>query len=437
MKVLKISNYRFLIVLMFSFFLVLPGPGISQGAIPDPADVVSGKAELPTIEQLSGGKLKKGDIIDKNNIDLVKEYCSAGTLEAVNQGMKMTVGTNPEPYGACHPSYFEITKKYEGKAILEPDGSVWLEKRGVPWPGGIPFLDPKDGNEVMACVNYAIGVDDYHTDGTLRFVDKNGKVYKRIGNSGLVVWTNTRTNIEPLGSWPGYEDQMYRRIAPLTYPLEVRGQGPFVVRYYNSAEKYDTGFMYFPAFKRTMRISTTNYQDGIGGSDLTHGDARGLSEPFSQWNFKLLRLRYVLIAEFKAPFPYCIDSKPVKELIFDEGQRWPRFGFCVLPMYEVECTPKVKHVYGKKIIYVATAPFAKPLGQAAMMDMYDRQGKLWKIYAPHNGDWSDEWHSAQPWGVFVSDLQSRHTTQFWFNIKYNVGLKANDISFKALLKSSR
>ncbi len=437
MKILKISNYM-LIVLTLSFFLVLPGPGISEGAdLPDIKDIALGNAKLPTIEQLTGGKLKKGDLVDMSNIHLIKNYCSAGTIEAINQGMKMIMGTNPEPFTLAPVSFFEATEKNKGKAIMEPDGSVWLEKRGVPWPGGLPFPDPKTAAEVMASVNYGIGVDDFYTLGTLRFVDKNGKVYKRIGNSGKVVWTNTRTNILPLGTWPGYEKQMYRRIAPLTFPMEVKGQGQFIVRYYNDAEDFDTGYMYFPAFKRTMRISTTTYQDGIGGSDLTHGDARGLAEPFSRWDFKLLGLKIVMMPEYVAPFKYCVNGEPVPELKFDVGERWPRMGWAPVAMYEVEGTPNIKHIYGKKIMYVPATAYAKALGQVSMMDIYDRQGKLWKYYCPHNGDYSEKWRASMPWGVFVSDLQSRHTTQFWFNIQYNVGFKPSQMSFKALLKSAR
>jgi len=438
MKIKKIINYQFFVVMMISFCLVLPGPEITRGEdIPAPADVAAGKAKLPTIEQLTGGKVKKGDLIDKSNIDLIEDYCCEGTLEAINQGMKMIMGTNPEPYSLSPKNYFEITEKNKGKAILEPDGSVWLEKRGVPWPGGIPFPEPKNAMEVMASVNYGQGADDSIDIGNFRFVNKKGKIYKVVGVEGYIVFTNLRTVLPPLGTWPGYEDQMYRRLDPLTYPMEVKGQGQFGIRYYNDAERYDTGFMYFPAFKRTMRISTTVYQDSIGGGDFTFGDARGLAEPFSTWNFKIIRMRYIMTPEFKAPFEYCVKGKPVQQLIFDEGKKWPRMGWCVNQMYEIEGIPKHKHIYGKKIMYIATTPYAQVQGQVAMMDIYDKQMKLWKYYCPHNGDYISEWQSALPWGIFIADLQAQHITQLWFNLEINTGIKPNEMSFKGLLKMGR
>ena len=70
-----------------SFFLIW----VDGAEIPSPDEVITRQLVPPTIEELSGGKVKDGDIIDKNNMDLVKEYLPTGAIECINQGMKMNL----------------------------------------------------------------------------------------------------------------------------------------------------------------------------------------------------------------------------------------------------------------------------------------------------------------------------------------------------------
>jgi hypothetical protein len=336
------------------------------------------------------------------------------------------------------PAFTEVTKKNMGKAIIDENGVAWYENIGTPWPGGIPFPEPKNGDEVMANTKYGIGLDDFHTVGKLFFVNKKGVNYKTIHQENYQIWTNTRSIHPPLGSAKGYEDQMWRRTSVLTYPIEIKGQGQFNVRHYDDTKKYDAGFMYFPSFKRTLRVSATTWQDNIGGSDLTHGDAQGLNEPYSYWDFKLLGTKYFLMPERVAPFTYFHkDGNFDPKMKWDEGRRWPRFGWAILPMHVVEATPKIKHIYGKKILYVSPEPWAQPAGVIETVDIYDRQNKLWKWYCPHSGYVNKEWDCTYPWGVFMTDLQAQHTTQFWFYLYINQNYKASKASFKQLLKQGR
>lgn len=438
MKTLKKNNCWCFVVLLISLLFLLPGARIVNGAgVPSPEDVVAYKAPLPTIEDLTGGKVKKGDIIDKNNLDLVKDFLSPGCAEAIKQGLVLVMGTNANPDKGVPKAYVAATKKNLGKAIIAADGTVYYETVGTPWPGGLPFPTPKNGQEVMANTKWGIALDDFRTKGVLRFVNSKGEVYKNVGMSSIQVWCNTRTLLEPLGTVPGYEKQMYRRISTLTFPIELKGQGSFNVRYYNDVTDYDTGFMYFPSFKRTLRVSTTTYQDNIAGSDLTRGDSQGLNEPYADWNFKLLETKFMLIPEHRAPFPYFDNGKVNPKLQWDVGHRFPRMGWAIFPIHVVEAVPKSKHVYGKKLLNVASAPYIPPAGVIEMVDIFDRQGKLWKFYCPHNGDYDEKWESETPWGVFMTDLQTQHSTQFWFKLTMNANEKPRKCSFKTLLKMSR
>jgi len=439
MKNLKRKYGLSLMTLLISFILTFPYPGLLKGTeIPPARDVVTGKAELPTIEDLTDGEVKKGDLIDKNNMDLVKQWLTPGTIEAINQGMVLIMGTNSKSNTTMPKAYLEATKRNKGKAVMDETGVAYYEKIGTPWPGGNPFPEPKSGLEVMACSKYGIGVDDFTNIGALTFVNSKGKVYKTIGMTSCQIWCNTRIYFPPLGTAPGFEDQMFRRISTLTSPIEIKGQGTFAVRYYDDAKTYDSGFNYFPAYKRTLRVSSTTWQDNIAGSDMLAGDSEGFKEPYVDWDFKLLGTKYFLIPEYDAPFTYFDkEGKLNPKLKFDVGRRWPRMGWAVFPMHVVEAIPRVKHVYGKKVLYECTAPFFTVSGQAHIMEPYDRQGKLWKFYCNHNGDFDEKWNARIPWGIFITDLQSQHTTQFWFNFHINQDLKPLQCSFKELLKLGR
>ena len=62
MKALSVKNGWSLMTLLIFFFLTLLYSGKLKGAeVPSVEDVITGKAEVPTIAELTGGKIKEGD----------------------------------------------------------------------------------------------------------------------------------------------------------------------------------------------------------------------------------------------------------------------------------------------------------------------------------------------------------------------------------------
>jgi hypothetical protein len=326
-----------------------------------------------------------------------------------------------------------------GKAIFDEDGTitVWHEKQGVPWPGGLPFPEPKSAKEVMGNLKYGNVMDDFIISGYMNMINKEGKHYKSIGFETIFIWTNTRST-EP-HTLTGYEDEMYRKLSMVTTPRSLRGMGQYGVRYYNDEKQYDKGTMYLPSLKRMLRISPTTWQEYVAGTDFTYGDGMGFNEPLSTWNFELIGTKYFLFIEWKSPFPL-VNEKTLRfspKVKFDAGERWPRLGYSVIPFHVIEAKPKIKHIYGKKILYVYTAPYNKPEALCATFDAYDRQMKLWKWYTMINGDYNEEGHYAIQTGQIMTDLQSRHTTLYSMKEKINVGFKPSEISVKRLLSDGK
>ncbi|MDY6971461.1 MAG: DUF1329 domain-containing protein [Thermodesulfobacteriota bacterium] len=429
--------------LLTALFFVFSHPAAMAGTeLPSVEDVVGGKAPLPTIEDLTSGKVKKGDLIDKSNVELVKGYLSVGSYECVKRGLVFRIGTQLPPEQIVPKYFIEATKRNRGKAIMDENGTVYYNKAGALWPGGLPFPIPKTGLEVAANVKFGTVWDDLRNyPVSIMFIDSKGRNYKRVDQNMLFTYCNTRTQVPPLGSIPGYEKIMFKRLIVITFPLELKGVGQYTVRYYDDAKNYDTGFAYLPAFKRTIRVSATTWQDNIAGSDPTYQDGQGISDPYSNWDFRLIEPRYILMPEPKSPVPLLDEKGEINGNVqFNVGRKFPRIGWTVWPMYMVEAVPRAKNIYGKKVAYVNAWPYWPSILQFGLIDMYDRQMKLWKTYISHRGN--HYVHNGEPYTTsymnLVYDLQADHMSQFWMLTDLNRhGYKPQDITMKTLLKAGR
>ncbi|MFZ3115814.1 MAG: DUF1329 domain-containing protein [Syntrophales bacterium] len=445
MKTTKIIKRWDLAVALFALIFSIFLPGALQGAaIPSVEDVVTGKAKLPTIEDLTGGKVKIGDLVDKNNVELVKEYLTVAMYELVKRGMVLRMGTQLPPEQLNPPSFGAATVRNRGKAVLIGN-APYYEKKGNIWPGGIPFPVAKNGLEAMCNYHYGRAWDSYHTSPIdLWYVNAKGEHYKTIGQEHIYVKCSGRTVLPPFGTIPGYENVYIKRISVATYPREIIGLGQFTVRYYDPGQDYDTGFAYLPAFKRTIRVSATTWQDNIVGSDITYGDGDGFQDPFDGWNFKLTGRKFMLVNEPKSPTPiFDAGGHLSKTVQFDQGKKYPRLGWVIAPVDVVEAIPKIKHIYGKKVVYVMMWPYVYTGSGINAVDIYDRQMKLWKgvihPFGRHeylNGD--PKMPQTPLSGSFVYDLQTGHSTQMWMHHMPNVKLDPDkDVNLGILLKKGR
>ena len=444
MNAVKMSKDWSFMILISALF-ILPCPGVLKGAdIPSVEDVIKGKALVPTIEELSGGKVKIGDLIDKNNVDLVKEYLDPGSYASVKNGLILKMATmNLPPEKLLAKHFRDATERNRGKAVMDENGTVYYEKIGTVWPGGLPYPEPENGMEVMANAKFGRVWDEWFTDpNVILFVNSAGKVYKKSIMKQEYIQCTTRTKVPPLGAIKGYENVMYKRLSTLTYPLVVKGLGQYTVRYYDDSKTYDTGFVYLPNLKKTMRVSATTWQDNIAGSDLTYGDGFGLQEPYSYWKFKLLGVKFML-GPWEPDLPYdFLDARGRinKELTFDVGKKFLRTGWVIIPMHIVEAVPTIKHIYGKKVLYCLAWPYWPSNTPFQMVDMYDRQMKLWKVWFTMKGREvcsKDDTISAQNC-VPTYDLQADHMSQYWVRMLFNsMNWKASDITLRKLTQYGR
>ena len=438
-KIIKIGNLA-IVLIAFLFALILPGVLIGA-EIPSIKDVVEGKASFPTIEDLTGGKVKFGDLIDKNNVDLVKEYLTAATYVNVKRGMVLRIVPQLS-FEQLYPETFrKVTEKNRGKAVMDKNGVVYYEKIGTIWSGGLPFPWATNGLEVMGNYTYGRIWDSYHSFPVyLWFVNAKGKLYKSVGQEHRYLKCTCRTTVPPLGAIPGYENISIKRLSVAVSPLEIKGLGQFTVRYYNQEKDYDTGFAYLPAFKRTIRISTTTWQDNIAGSDLTYGDGDIFQEPYVDWDLNLKEKKYILLPSPVHSFPIFDKKRKINDkLQFTVGKKYPCVDWAILPVDVVEAIPKFSHVYGKRVVYSPIYPYLFSSSGLQSSDLYDRQMKLWKgIIIGNSRRVYDGTPQTEYDAFWVYDLQTGHSSLMWNHQEVNVPWNPEqDISLGALLKVGR
>jgi hypothetical protein len=415
--------------------------GAEQFPYPSLEDRMQGK--IATIEQLTGGKVKVGDLIDKTNADLVKDLLPAGVYECIQQGKVIRINQNPPPLEVIPKFFVEATEKNSRDVKMDELGTVY-HGDGSNWKGGVPFPEPTTGLEAGANIKYGLLLDDMIQDGKLIFVNKEGKVEKSYRNLGYLMKVNGRLHVPPLGSVPGHEKEMRRKIMGFSAPLEMAGVGQLTIRHYDENKYPDAGFAYVPAFKRTIRQCASTWQQNVGGSDMLWCDAEGISDPFAEWNFKLLGKKYMLLGEFKAPHEmlakdWTTSGQFTPEVKFDVGQRFPRLGFAVVPAWVVEITPKGEHPYSKKILYITAYPYWQIYYNANCTDAYDVQGKLWKAILAPSGELQviDGDTYASSWGVYIHDLQTGHSTLSCLKYKLQSGLDIDQMTVKTLVEIGR
>ena len=388
----------------------------------------------PTIEKLTGGKAKNGDVITKANVETVKEWLAPSTYEQVKRGMVLLLAQTT-PVEATLPAYFiNATKKNAGLAVMGKN-SVAYAKDGRKWIGGFPFPDPKTGEEAMANskVGLLFGGDDFNYHVRFDFVNKAGKEYKYSVAWYRKIATNPRLKLSPVPAFPGHEEESFRSMTVFTEPYDIKSISQVVIRYYDETAKADDGYVYIPALKRTRRISATNWQDNMAGSDLTWGDAEGFLEPFSLWSFKLIGKANMIMPGQSNPAPKKItDGSFAPGVPLDAGVKFARMQWEIRPVVIVEAKPKGSHIYGKQILYLDALNWRN-----AVVEKFDKQGKPWKAWTVGGGllKGRDGLNYGVTYYPHMYDLQVDHMTRLTtVKPEFNMAANINDYSTKKMLE---
>jgi len=194
--------------------------GIEQN--PDKFDFTGMPMKIPSseVERLSNGKIKVGMVINKNNVDSVKNelirLTSPGIYNMVKRGMEMVIADYkpwpvPKAYGA-------VTKANAGKAVISPDGNL-RTKDGNWWIGGEPFFtvderDPQAGVKAWYNQVHVYDGDDFTHDGVnMFFIGANGNRERTVEMTWDRVFLTSREILPPKPTYdPKSQDIFFKEL---------------------------------------------------------------------------------------------------------------------------------------------------------------------------------------------------------------------------------
>ena len=247
--------------------------------------------ELASIEMYTRGRIKTGDEVTADNVDLVKDL-----LEPIRYAQVRTMGrrlkvaaTTTEILRLSPWEYVEATLRNRGLARFDARGNV-VTGEGRPWIGGNPFPDPKSALEIFAGLTLSWGRHDAALYATREYdVSPQGEVLFEYDSGWAEFAPVGRLRMEPKPYWPGHEDKLRYQSAFFAGPDSVRGTSFLNIWPYDQ-NSFPELYGYLPAFRRVRQFPTDQrFEPLVPGSTLYLSDAWAAGDPLHTWgNYRIV-----------------------------------------------------------------------------------------------------------------------------------------------------
>ena len=166
--------------------------------------------ELLSIEAYTKGKLKPGDVLNAENVDVVKDLLDpAAYWQIKNDGRLVDLAPTETDLTKLTPvPYLEATLRNRGKHKIFPDGNCYtLDHQD--WIGGNPFPEPKTAEEVLMGNTLSWGKHDTQAHPVLDWdTDAAGNVEYQYASYYVEWQTVGRLTLDPHPYMPGRESQL-------------------------------------------------------------------------------------------------------------------------------------------------------------------------------------------------------------------------------------
>ncbi len=247
--------------------------------------------ELLSIEAYTKGKLKAGDVLNADNVDLVKELLDPVGYWQIKYDRRTVdlIETETDVTKLLPGPYLEATLRNKGVHHIGPDGNVWT-KDGKPWIGGNPFPEAKTAEELLlACSVNPLYYDagalatrewDTTAEGELSYVyDFMFVLYQTVG----------RVVIDPKPYLPGRENDLRASTVLVTAPEDQYGNAVLEVWPYDQRQ-FPVTHGYAPQTKRIRTLpGYARFEPPLPGVSWFMSDAFAAGDPVRTWgDFKLV-----------------------------------------------------------------------------------------------------------------------------------------------------
>ncbi|MGQ0623010.1 MAG: DUF1329 domain-containing protein [Panacagrimonas sp.] len=357
--------------------------------------------ELLSIEMYTKGKIKPGDVITANNVEIVKELLDPICYKQVKEfGRRLIIEKSTTDVTQLFTAdYLEATLRNQGRAKILSDGNIWTDgKEGSPWIGGAPFPDAKTGDEAAWNCTIAWGKHDYSQYAIPAWnLNPDGDV----GYRQDFVWCELNTTARADGTvFNGMKDKLRLQTVFFTGPNDIKGSSFLSVWDYDQ-RKFPELYGYFPAFKRVRQFPTNQrFEPLVPGITFFLSDAWAAGDPKQTWsNYKIVERKPQLAPVGTGRNWYGKD--PLWHHPFHGGAKGKTFMdtyFTLVPetiIFEANPTGYPRAPVGKKIVYVDARN-----SHFYNTNTTDRRGEIWKQFEVGSGQFKNE-------GVSFNDVKGR------------------------------
>lgn len=247
--------------------------------------------ELNSIEEYSRGRLKAGDVITRDNVDLVKDLLDPVRFRQISEmGRRLVLApSTTDLFKLNPPEYIEATLRNRGLAAFDGKGNV-VTREGKPWIGGNPFPEPQSAVEVFAAHTLSWGRHDSSLYACREYdLDESGKVLYQYASCWAEMATIGRTVLDPRPYLPGMSDKVRFQSVFFVEPADVAGMAYLNIWPYDQTQ-FPELYGYLPAFKRVRQFPTNQRFEPLNpGSELYLSDAWAAGDPFLTWgNYRIV-----------------------------------------------------------------------------------------------------------------------------------------------------
>jgi hypothetical protein len=254
--------------------------------------------EVLSIEQFTQGKIKPGDWITQDNVDLLKDALPTGCYELTKAGgQQLRVRETSGKDELMDPYNYDATEKSLGNAVLDSNGNLYT-KQGKKWDGGIPFYRPTSGLEAMwDHVIRSKRADDNYNPMDAYLNGQHGIISRWTRGPFTIIETVPRIapNTDHHPYYPGYEDELYRIASVVVAPYDQKGNGAITIQPYD--QRPLPQLLVWNQLARRVLDAPPNQRfqlSTIGGVQYT-SDLTLHNDPLSTWEWSIVETKPMLL----------------------------------------------------------------------------------------------------------------------------------------------
>jgi hypothetical protein len=375
--------------------------------------------ELMSIEMFTKGKIKTGDYIDANNVDIVKDLLDPIQYENLkNQKRRIKiVPTTRDISSMYNQDHLAATLRNKGRARWNADGNL-VADTGENWLGGVPFMEPKEAKEALANITMSWG---RHNFSIYAIPEASISPDGSVGYDREFIWAELQCQARADGKvFNDRKDLLRLQSIWFTRPNDVKGSSFLSIWYYDQ-RKFPDLYGYFPAFKRVRQFPTNQrFEPVVPGMTFFLSDAWSSGDPMLTWgNYRMIERKPHL-----APVSdnWQGDAPNWEKKVHGGGRNLTFYDtyFQLVPecvVFETEPTGFPRAPVGKKRVWIDTR---NNMYNSSIT--FDRRGQVWKSfetgsgrqqkgnYVHKNRDGSPAWS----WDYcHVHDIQSNRMTRIY------------------------